>query len=172
LPALSNKRLKRIEFIYDQIVEEYNGTELMKFQKIASQLNILYIEISRFYLQGTVTAKRKQTQIAQVRKLESLIDLNFKNVKFPKDYAEMMFISDKHLNRISKATLNKTTSDLISDRIILEAKRMLMYGSLSVSEIAFELGYGDNSYFFRMFKKKTGQTPLEFLREHRKTQIL
>lgn len=159
---------KKIESIYDQIVNEYEGNELKKFQKICSQLNILYIELSRLYLTADATNKQNQTQLAQVRKFEMLIATNYKSVKFPKDYAGMMFISEKHLNRISKATLNKTSSELISDRIILEAKRMLMYGTESVSQIADELGYNENAYFFRMFKKKAGQTPLEFLKKFRK----
>lgn len=159
---------KSIESIYDQIVNEYEENQLKKFQKICCQLNILYIELSRFYLAENPTGTQNQTQLAQVRKFEMLIGANYKSIKFPKDYAGMMYISEKHLNRISKIILNKTSSELISDRIILEAKRMLMYGKESVSQIADELGYDDNAYFFRMFKKKAGQTPLEFLKEFRK----
>jgi len=75
----------------------------------------------------------------------------------------MMNISDKHLNRMTKETLNKTISELIFERIILEAKRMILFSKYSVSEISIELGYIDTSYFSRLFKNKTGQTPLEFL---------
>ena len=74
----------------------------------------------------------------------------------------MMFISEKHLNRICKECLNKTTSDLIMDRIMLEAKRMLVHSTKSVPEIAEQLGYLDSSYFSRLFKKKCGKTPIEF----------
>lgn len=80
----------------------------------------------------------------------------------------MMNISDKHLNRMTKETLNKTISELIFERIILEAKRMILFSKYSVSEISIELGYIDTSYFSRLFKNKTGQTPLEFLDKYRK----
>ena len=78
-----------------------------------------------------------------------------------------MAMSEKHLNRISKACLNKTTTDLITDRIILEAKRELTHSNLTVREIADKLGYFDNSYFARLFKKKSGQTPIEFIKKNR-----
>jgi len=59
-------------------------------------------------------------------------------------------------------------SELIAGRIILEAKKMLIYSAKSVSEIIDELGYTDHSYFFRFFKKKTSTTPLEFINKFKK----
>ena len=73
-----------------------------------------------------------------------------------------MNMSPKHLNRIVKNLLNKTTQDLIIERIILEAKRMLVHPENSVSNVSFHLGYDDNSYFSRLFKKRCHETPTEF----------
>lgn len=168
LIVLQDKSRKKIESIYRQMVEEYQQSKLMKHQKICSLLNVLYVELSRLYLPARRAAKQNQNQLSKVRELERLIDLHYKNVKYPKDYAEMMHLSEKHLNRISQESLNKTTSGLISDRIVLEAKRMLMHSPDSVSQIAQELGYSENTYFFRLFKKKTGKTPLEFMNKSRK----
>ena len=71
-------------------------------------------------------------------------------------------ITLKHLNRICNEILKKTTTEVIADRIILEAKRMLMDKRLVVNEIATELGYDDYSYFTRLFKKSTAMTPTDF----------
>ena len=78
-----------------------------------------------------------------------------------------MNLSEKHLNRMSKECLNKTTTELIAERIVLEAKRLLIHSKQTISEIANELGYEDNSYFSRFFKKHTEQTPAQFLNSHR-----
>lgn len=78
-----------------------------------------------------------------------------------------MHLSEKHLNRICKICLNKTTSELIMDRIILEAKRILAFSKYSVSQVAEDLGYSTTSYFIRIFKKKTGRTPFEFMQDFR-----
>ena len=77
-------------------------------------------------------------------------------------------MSEKNLNRICKITFNKTTSDVIADRIILEAKRMLVHSKSSVIQISVELGYEDDSYFIRVFKKRTGETPLQFIKGYDK----
>ncbi len=149
-------------------MEEHRRKELMRFQKIASLINILYIELARKYLPKELREKQNLYFLAKVKKLEDLIDQHFRKVKSPKEYARMMHMSKKQLNRICKLCLNKTTTDLIADRIILEAKRMLVFSKESVSEIVAELGYTDNSYFFRFFKKKTLKTPVEFRKEFRK----
>ena len=74
-----------------------------------------------------------------------------------------MNLSEKHLNRMSKDCLNKTTTQLIAERIMLESKRLLIHSKQNISEIAAELGYENNSYFSRFFKKHSDKTPIQFL---------
>jgi AraC family transcriptional regulator, transcriptional activator of pobA len=162
LIALNRTDLKKLEPVFKEVVEEYRENELMKFQKIGSLMNVLYIELARKYLPQQLREKRNLNFLAKVKKFEDLVDSNFKTVKSPKEYAKMMFISERHLNRLCKISLNKTITELITERIILEAKRMLVFSKDSVSEIISQLGYTDSSYFFRLFKKKTTLTPLEF----------
>ena len=165
LISLSNKGRQEIWRIFSEIVEEYHHNELLKFQKIASLVNVLYIVLSRIYLPKTMMDKQNLNYLTKVKKLENLLDTHFKEIKYPKDYAKMMHLSEKHLNRICKTCLGKTTSEVIIDRIVLEAKRLLVFSRFTVSQIAAELGYINYSYFFRLFKKKTGKTPLEFMNE-------
>jgi AraC family transcriptional regulator, transcriptional activator of pobA len=84
-------------------------------------------------------------------------------MKFPSEYASLLNLTERHLNRICKTCVNKTPTDLILERVILEAKRMLIHSTNTVAETADELGYLDNSYFSRLFRNKTGQTPKEFI---------
>jgi len=158
----------KLENFFKEISGDYHSDKLMKYQKICSMLNVLYIELSRLYLSPGVMVKQNHSNLRKFKKLEGLINSHYKKIKYPSDYAEMMHMSAKNLNRISKLSLNKTITELIAARIVLEAKRMLMHSTHTVSQIADELGYYENSYFFRMFKKNTGQTPLEFLKKFRK----
>jgi len=167
--TIPNIHCRKMESHFKEIFNDYRSDKIMKYQKICSMLNIIYIELSRFYLTAGVIAKQNHLQLRKFKKLEGLINSHYKKIKYPSDYAEMMHMSIKNLNRISKATLNKTITELIADRIVLEAKRMLMHSTDTVSEVADELGYLENSYFFRMFKKNTGQTPMEFLKTSRKS---
>jgi|SRR5665647_3162379 len=128
-----------IERIFSDIVEEYHHNELLKLQKIASLVNVLYIALSRIYLPKTMMDKQNLNYLTKLKKLENLLDKHFKEIKYPKDYAQMMHLSEKHLNRICKTCLDKTTSEVIIDRIVLEAKRLLVFSRFTVSQISDEL---------------------------------
>jgi AraC-like DNA-binding protein len=164
LILLRGKSLKVVKQLCSEIFNEYKNEYLLKFQRISLMLDLLYVDLSRLYLPDASIARKNHHYLVKIEKLESLIDEHFREIKSPGQYAKMMFMSEKHLNRICKEILNKTTSDLIMDRLLLEAKRLLVHSSLPISEIADELGFFDVSYFSRLFKKKSGKTPLEFTR--------
>ncbi len=153
--------------IFKEIVRENNGEAIMKAHVLYSLIDLLYIYFSRLYMPDAGSHQARQSYLVHLMKLEDLLEANFKTMKSPSDYSEMMNMSAKHLNRICKVCINKTTSDIIHDKIILEAKRMLAYGTHSIDNIAGELGYFDQSYFTRIFKKRTGLTPLQFVTIHR-----
>jgi len=165
LLKLKSKSLKKIEVLFSDIKKEYEANEILKHQKLHALVTQAYIELTRSY-QPTSMVK-SGNYLLKVQQLEELIDKNFKEKKYPYEYAELMAMTEKHLNRICKSCLNKTTSDLISDRIILEAKRLLTHSDLQINAIAVELGFFDNSYFARFFKKKTSQTALLFVKNNR-----
>ena len=168
LIVLKKSSLKKIESMFSEIVKEYHHNELMKFKKLFSMVNILYIELSREYLPQKMRDDQNLPYLARVRQLEELINTNFVDIKSPGQYARLMYVGEKHLNRMVKVSLNKTTSDLITERIILEAKRMLVFSKKTIAEIIDELGYTDSAYFFRFFKKKTALTPTAFLEQFRR----
>ena len=153
---------------FQLIFDEYKSKALMHFQKICSMLNVLYIDLTRIYLPEKTANKHREIQLAHIRRLNALIDNNFKDIKAPANYAKDMFMSEKNLNMICKIILNKTVSMVITDRLILEAKRMLIHTNMNVVQISLDLGYMDNSYFSRVFKKATGETPLEFRENYRR----
>lgn len=168
LIVLKKSSLKKTESMFSEIVKEYHHDKLMKFKKIFSMVNILYIELSREYLPKKVRDDQNLPYLARVQQLEDLINKNFVDIKSPGQYARMMYVSEKHLNRMVKVSLNKTTSDLITERIILEAKRMLVFSEKNIAEITAGLGYTDSAYFFRFFKKKTTLTPTAFIEQFRR----
>lgn len=79
-----------------------------------------------------------------------------------KDYADQLSIHVNHLNKVLKENTGKTTTDLISSRIVQEAKILLKQTDWNISEIAFSLGFEEVAHFSNFFKKQTSLTPLGF----------
>ena len=85
--------------------------------------------------------------------------LEHKKVGF---YAEKLHVTPRKLGETIKSILNKTTTEVISNRLLIECKRRLLYSNDNITEIAYELGFEDNSYFTKFFKKMTNMTPKEY----------
>ncbi|MDF2449031.1 MAG: helix-turn-helix protein [Bacteroidota bacterium] len=157
---LTKKNIHYLTPFFKSLILEYPKDNLLKFEKIHALITLIYIEAARAY--APVRRIENVNYLQKLRTMESMIDLYYKSKKYPHEYASLLNMSEKHLNRIIKETLNKTTSVLIAERIILEAKRLLIHSPLSIKQIAIELGYEDYSYFSRFFKKHTGKTPQSF----------
>jgi AraC-like DNA-binding protein len=94
-------------------------------------------------------------------RLSSLIESHYREHPSIGFYAALLNITPKHLNSLCRQYLQTTVADLQHERILIESKRLLYFTSLSVKEIAYTLGFEDDSYFVRFFKRMTGQTPLQ-----------
>ncbi|MFZ4862306.1 helix-turn-helix domain-containing protein [Sphingobacterium sp. Mn56C] len=101
-----------------------------------------------------------------LRNYLGLIEANYKDLHLPKDYAALLYITPNHLNALCKELLGQASGELIRNRVILEAKRLLVLNDYSISQIAYMLNFNDNSYFTKFFKKIEGVTPEEFRKKH------
>jgi AraC-like DNA-binding protein len=97
-----------------------------------------------------------------LKSFQQLINQYYRTMRLPKAYAELLYITPNHLNALCRELLGKTAGDVIRERVLLEAKRLLTNAGMSVLEIAYELNFKDNSYFTRFFKNYEGFTPEEF----------
>jgi AraC-like DNA-binding protein len=77
----------------------------------------------------------------------------------------MLYVTPNHLNAICRDLMGKPAGEIIRERILLEAKRMLVNAHTGIAGIGYHLGFTDNSYFTKFFKKYTGTTPEAFRRE-------
>jgi AraC-like DNA-binding protein len=97
-----------------------------------------------------------------VFKFRKAVDLHFKVVKTVDEYAGMLHITPGHLNKICKEHLKKNASSIIKERMLLEAKRMVLYSDKTITEIAYELNFEDSSNFSRFFSTLQDESPMEF----------
>ncbi|MGN6437013.1 MAG: helix-turn-helix domain-containing protein [Agriterribacter sp.] len=106
-----------------------------------------------------------QQKAMLLRNFRKLIEEHYKTIRLPRQYAELLYITPNHLNALCQDMVGKTAGELIRERVLLEAKRLLTNVNLTAAEIAYELDFQDNSYFSRFFRKYTGQTPEAFRKQ-------
>jgi AraC family transcriptional activator of pobA len=95
-------------------------------------------------------------------RFQALVDLHFIDHWMVSDYAKGLAISPTHLSRMTRAATGRPASGLIEERLIREARRNLVYTNLTVSRIAYALGFEDPAYFSRVFTRATGLSPKAF----------
>jgi len=96
--------------------------------------------------------------------LES-IETNYRKQRKAEFYANELSLSAKRLNELTRSSFGKTISQMINERLILEAKREIGYVRKPIKEISYELGFSEPAYFTRFFGKQTGYTPEDFRRK-------
>ena len=159
-PLYTLSNTEQFVSLYQNMLEESVATKKYKRSYIMHLMGIMYIQMGR--MMNTSEYASLPIKNNYIRNLELLIDKNFKTWKTPSDYSAHLNISTAHLNSLSQNEFGKSTRQLINDRIILEAKRLLTYSNLQIKQVGDELNFNDISYFIRFFKKQTGDTPEKF----------
>jgi AraC family transcriptional activator of pobA len=154
-----NEMMKILPY-FELLIQEDHQNNKMQLDKMLNLLDCIHIEISRKY--SETYSHQTHSYNIKINKFELLLEHYFKQEKLPSFYAGKLNITLKHLNRICNEILKKTATEVITNRVVLEIKRMLIDKQLAVNEIAFAVGYEDYSYFSRFFKKQTGFSPTEF----------
>lgn len=151
-----------LQMLITQMKTELQDPKLAQYDFLISYLKIFLITTSRLKTEQQPEIFESLTgsngpQILQ--HLKNAIEKNFKTKHTASDYAKMLNISTTALAKITKTHFNKTLTNLISERIIIEAKRELYLSNKTIKEIAYELGYEDEFYFSRFFKTNADISP-------------
>jgi AraC family transcriptional regulator, transcriptional activator of pobA len=152
---------KKLLSILNNTFREYTDKQEGFQEVIKANLGILFIELVR----QNSKSLPKNTNLYGQQRLEEFLELLEKHIFKHKQvsyYADLLNLSPYQLNAITKATLDKTCSELINEHIILESKRYLLATANQVNQLAYHLGYEDVSYFIRFFRKHTGYSPEAF----------
>lgn len=147
--------------ILDRMSRELANDKLAQHEVLVAYLKIFLIEAvrqKRLFEKGNgLDPSSDRTEVIQ--NLVDAIENNFSTAHAPRDYADLLCVSPKTLGRMTKKYLDKTLTELITNRVLIEAKRELYLTSKSVKQVSALLGYQDEFYFSRFFKKKVGVSP-------------
>ncbi|HEU0137480.1 MAG TPA: helix-turn-helix transcriptional regulator [Flavobacterium sp.] len=151
------------ELLFKKVLEVNENIGVKKTPLLLSIISQIYIELQRSMdPDANADTIRPHNYQNQFRRFETLVEQHYRTERSAAQYASWMNMSAKHLNRIAQAVLNKSTTEVITDRVVLEAKRMLIYAHNNFNETARQLGFDDYAHFSKIFKKKTGMTPTYF----------
>ncbi|MGF7214216.1 AraC-like DNA-binding protein [Spirosoma lacussanchae] len=165
---LSDKEETIINGIIDTIRQEYQAN-MDKFSQdvMIAHLDVLFTYAQRFYERQFIT--RKITNSKLLERVDDMLtnyfrgdDLLEKGLPTVQQIAETLHVSTKYLSSLLKQLTGQTTQQLIHEKLIERAKERLSTTELSVSEIAYELGFEHSQSFSKLFKAKTNQSPLSF----------
>jgi len=159
---LPKDQVKKFEMLWQVFEMEMESADNLQLEMLQMLLKRLLILLTRLYKQQTEFSEANTEQLAQVREFNYLVEQHFKTKHSVAEYAELMFKSPKTLSNLFSKLGAKTPLQYIQERIMLEARRLLIYTDKTIKEIAYELGYDDIPSFSRFFKKKQGLSPSDY----------
>lgn len=158
---LSQQQHDDFHQLLNRLEEELTGSDSSEMV-LKSYLQVVLAKCSTFKLKSL---EKEAVIISKDEKMEQfrlLLDEKYLTLHKPNDYAALLAISPNTLTKKTIKYFGKTPSQLIQDRLILEAKKMLHLTTLSIKEIAYQLQFNDEYYFSRFFKKYTQISPQAF----------
>jgi len=163
--TLDRSAHSEVAAIVEQLCEEDAGRDLAWSEAMLAHLKVLLIVATRLKASAdNACGSRSELQHPLLAELRELIEQNYCRLHSPADYARQLHVTAKTLGRIVREHMGTTPTDLIRNRILIHAKWELLHTLKPVKEIARELGFPDELYFSRLFKKASGHSP-KFFRE-------
>jgi AraC-like DNA-binding protein len=166
---ITDEETKVIKKAFKDIIEEYQRFSPEKDYILRNYIYILLLRIREIYRPHRNYIRQNLNRAEKLaNRFRQLIDKNFLNMRKVKDYADKLNISPKHLSDVVKSTFGKSPREMINDMLLLEAKVQLASTDKTVTEIALDLNFNDQSHFNHFVKKLTGSSPLELRRLYSK----
>ncbi len=160
--SLNEESIKKFEVLWGVFLAELQSKDQMQIEMLQMLLKRFLIIATRIYKEENHIIHLEENKIDVIRNFSFLVEVNFKTKHSVAEYADLMNKPAKSLTNLFANHINKSPLQIIQDRIILEARRMLLYSERSIKETAFELGFEDIQSFSRFFKNKQGVSPKEF----------
>ena len=160
---LEEEAQQKLKRLLDVFIDEFKTADNIQNEMLLVLLKRLIIYVTRLAKSEYVPVKKVQEEKFHIiRKFNLLVEAHFRTEHSVSFYAQQLFKSPKTLSNLFGIYNHKTPSQVIQERILIEAKRLLCYTEKTVTQITFDLGFEDVAYFSNFFKKHTSLSPVEF----------
>lgn len=148
--------------LFERIAAEESRRDLAYREVMLAHLKVLLIVATRLKSSAAACGPGEHLRHPLLAELRELIEQNYRTSHAPADYAKKLHVTAKTLGRLVREQLGTTPTELIRNRLLIHAKWELLHTLKPVKEIAREVGFSDELYFSRFFKKATGHSPTFF----------
>lgn len=160
--SLCEKDVKSFKAMFLMLEEEFETRDQIQGEMLRVILKRLLIKATRLIKESNPKNNLPKSQYETVRQFHILVEQNFKEKHQVSDYADLLFKSSKTLANVFNKTGNRSPSKIINERLVLEAKRLLLHSEKTAEQIGYELGFNDAAHFSKFFKNQVGSPPGTF----------
>jgi len=164
--SLNKEAQQKLQLLVDIFVDELNTSDNIQNEMLLMLSKRLIIVITRLARSIYIPHEKLPDERFQfIRKFNLLVEANYRTEHSVSYYAHRLHKSPKTLSNLFALYNNKTPLQIIQERIIIEAKRLLYYTDKSIKQITYELGFEDPAYFSNFFKRHSALSPVEFRKD-------
>lgn len=164
--APGSPELPALRRAFAAIVAEFRAHHVGRASAISAQVTLLLVTAARLTAASGGAGQGQTPDVRLLARLRHLIDERFRDHWPVERYADALGVTAARLNAACRRVTGCSTLQLVHARVMLEAKRSLIYTSLGMAEIGYALGFEDPAYFSRFFAKRDGRSPQAFRRRH------
>lgn len=162
---LSEAQATKLRVFVESMLAAYGSDQEFKYDTLGAYLRLFLIECNNTCSLDPPHTQQLQAGQQLLHEFKEMVEREYKGWHKVGEYAEALSITPSYLNNVVKSFLGKTAKEYILERLLLEAKRLVIFSSLSAKQIGYELGFDDPSNFSKFFRKMSGQNIAAF-RQH------
>lgn len=159
---LSPKEQKSFHLLYEFFVEEFDTMDHIQGEMLLVLLKRLLIKSVRIARKALPVEDMPQPKLDSIRKFNLLVEMHFREKHKVSEYADLLHMTPKSLSNLFSRYYNKSPLKVITERIILESKRLLDFSDKNINEVALTVGFDEVSHFSKFFKTQVGLSPKEY----------
>jgi AraC family transcriptional regulator, transcriptional activator of pobA len=160
--SLNQENFAKFELLWTVILSELQNKDELQLEMLQMLLKRFLIISTRIFKENNFPSKLSNSKLDVIRDYNYLVEIHFKSKHSVGEYATLMHRPAKSLSNLFAQLNSNSPLQILQSRILLEAKRILIYSNKNIKETAFELGFDDVQSFSRFFKNKEGASPKEF----------
>jgi AraC family 4-hydroxyphenylacetate 3-monooxygenase operon regulatory protein len=157
----------RVELLLDELRREFNETRPGRALAMQTLTRMIFISLFRLASSALPAQPVRHEDLALFQRFQMLIEDHFPHHWILTQYADTLGVTENRLNEICRRTAGKPSKRLVHDRLMQEARRLLIFTTASINEIGYRLGFNDPAYFSRFFTREAGMTPGKYRSSNR-----